>query len=922
MRRALMFGLPTLALLLAAGGAYHYLHHGNLLQDAAQRTARGDLHGAELDLDTYLRGHPDNPEASFRLGAIRLAQGNLVAAERLLRRAKQGGYDPAKIVMPLGETYLQQHRYEELLTDFTLDKSPPAARADTLALRASAFLALNKGDQARQEAAAAVAAAPDAAMPALVAARVDAASHDPKSAEARVDKLLARDPKLAEAGLLKIELLAQRNALPEALKVSQDLLAANPGSPAIEMWQARVLAAMNRDVEAMKLVADVVRRIPHDIGANYLKLRLADRQKNFAEADAALTILLPVIDRLPQGEYFAAITKLGVNQTAQAQEAAAKFVAQNPGDPDGIKLLAFAELALGRGDAVETVIKPLLDSGHPDAETLDLHARALAMRGDLKGAEQALARASSQQPGNEDILNRLGAAKLGLGEIQAGEDDLRRSLAKTPDQPRAASALVQTALASGDVAGAATAVEQLRKAVGDSETVGILDGQVKIAQLDLAGAEAVFGDTVKRFPDSRQATLGLVQVEARLGNTKTAHDRLLGWMNAHPDDKVGLKLLVTGDMAAKDSAGAIAAAEAAHGAAPGDVDITAALATLYLSANMPQKAADLVDRSTNGGAEVNPALLPLKGQALINQNRMTEAEAVLRQAADALPADPRPRFGLIELKMRLKDYDGARELARQALATFPGDPRLLEAAVAVELRAHGIQAALAMAQSLQHDPKNLPVALTLGPNALAVSGDLPGAARAFAAAYHQAPSSAMALAAASALNRAGRAADAMALLREWTASHPDDAGAQSVLAADAIAGHHDAEAESRLGRVLTAHPSDPAALNNMAWARLMTGDSTSALNYAKRAYYISPGAETEDTLGWIMVARGDTAGALPLLQQAVSVKPSQQILYHYAVALNGQGRAREARESLDKALGEKTTFDGRAEAEALRAKLP
>jgi hypothetical protein len=45
-------------------------------------------------------------------------------------------------------------------------------------------------------------------------------------------------------------------------------------------------------------------------------------------------------------------------------------------------------------------------------------------------------------------------------------------------------------------------------------------------------------------------------------------------------------------------------------------------------------------------------------------------------------------------------------------------------------------------------------------------------------------------------------------------------------------------------------------------------------------------------------------------------------MYHYAVALNGQGRARDAKEALDKALGDKAAFDGRPDAEALRAKLP
>ena len=75
---------------------------------------------------------------------------------------------------------------------------------------------------------------------------------------------------------------------------------------------------------------------------------------------------------LPGSNRSGAMTKLGVNQPAQAQEMAAKYVAQHPNDGPGIKLLAFAELALNRPGNVEADIKPLLDTGHPDAETLDL----------------------------------------------------------------------------------------------------------------------------------------------------------------------------------------------------------------------------------------------------------------------------------------------------------------------------------------------------------------------------------------------------------------------------------------------------------------------------------------------------------------------------------------------------------------------
>jgi tetratricopeptide (TPR) repeat protein len=293
----------------------------------------------------------------------------------------------------------------------------------------------------------------------------------------------------------------------------------------------------------------------------------------------------------------------------------------------------------------------------------------------------------------------------------------------------------------------------------------------------------------------------------------------------------------------------------------------------------------------------------------------------LERAVDALPKDPRPRFGLIEIKMQQKDYDGARAVAQAALTAMPGSPRFLEALVAIDLKAHGIKAALQTAEALKQDPRNMPAAATLGANALEASGDKAGAAAAFVAAYHKAPTGQGALAAYAALSKAGKAPDGYALLRAWADTHPDDVGVQRVLASSALEQHHMQEANDRLARVLAANPGDAASLNNMAWVKLMNGDAPEAITYARRAYYISPGPETEDTLGWIMAKGGDTGGALPLLEQAATVKPSQEILYHYAVALNGQSRPQDAKAALDKALGDKAAFDDRGAAEALRGKL-
>lgn len=917
MRPVLLVGLSLFAVVAAGAGAYKLLHHGSLVEDAKYRIRHGDLHGAELDLDRYLKDHPNSGEAYFEMGYVRLTENNPVAAERSFHLALENHFDPKQVILPLGESYMKQHHFEEALNDFNPATAAPGTKPQVLAVRSSAFLALNRPQEAKQAAAEGMAAAPGDPDPILVAARVDLALGDIKSAEAKAEQVLAKQPERAEAMLLQAEIMMHENRPAESLRLAQAVLKANGSRLDAKMAEARALAALHEDLRALKLVEEVLRYTPRDVGGNYLRVVLAVRQRDFAAADQSLGIIQPVIESLPQGDYFYAVTKLGRNLPAQAEEAAAKYASRNPGDAAGQKLLAFCELAVHKPDRALEVLKPLLDAGNPDADVLDLQARAQAMKGNLNAAEQSLTRAVALQPGNPDILNRLAAAKLGQGNVTAGVADLRKSLAATPDQPVAARTLVQTALAQGDIDGAQREVDELRKATGDTELVGLLDAQVKTARLDLAGARAIYQDMVKRFPDSRDATFGLMQVEARLGQAKTAQQRLSGWMAQHPTDKGGLELQIKSAMADNDRKAAIAAAEQAHAANPVDADITAALGRLYIETGMPARAVSLLDRAST---EENPGLVALRGEALIQNNQLGEAGAILTAAVAQNPNDLKARIALMQLYIKQENFIAARSLVTDGLAAMPGNQTLMEALVGLDLRTDGMQAALATAAELQKNPVNMPGALLLPGGAMTAKGDISGAADAYLAAYRKAPSLQLLVAASGALQRTGRTKEEQALSEAWLHDHGDTYQPLQILAGLALTDHRSADAENYLSRVLTLRPSDATALNNMAWVKFGEGDLKAAHGYAIRAYYLAPGPETQDTLGWAELRLGQAPMALTLLEQSAQAKPTPGILYHYAVALQANGRTRDARAAVDRALTAKS-FIERPDAEKLQAQL-
>jgi putative PEP-CTERM system TPR-repeat lipoprotein len=918
MRRVLFLSLPILLLLCAGLGWYVVANRGDLVADARLRLARGDLHGAQIDLDSFLRRNPGNAEAEFRLGQVLLALDNPVAAARELRLARDHGYSARAIILPLGQTYIRQQLYDQALENFDPDRAPPGGQADTLALRAQLYLALHRMDEAAAAALAAKQAGPNDIAPCIAAARVALARGDLASAEAESQRALRLDPGSADALKLAADIALHRGKPQEALTLAQQVLAANPADNEAKMAAARAYAALGRSDQAIPLLNQVARAEHRDSAPRFLRAVLADKAHDFATADTNLNAISSVIDDLPQGQYYLGVTKLGLGQVDQAQEAAAKYHARSPSDPQGTKLLALTELALHRPDQAAQLIAGLVAGGHADAETLDLLGRAQSLAGNYAAAAASFARAVALSPGDVDILNRLAATKLQLGQDEAAVDDLKHSLALKPGQDDAGTTLVHAALAHGDVKVAAEAVASLRQAHGETPVVGMLNAAVLAAGQDLRGAETAYRAVLARYPETpanqaalRQTTLGLVQTLAQLGDVPGLQAVLTGWVQQHPKDVEALGLLVKLLLADGKPDQAVTVASAAHDASPADIGLTELLARTYVAAHKLDRAESLLDRA---GAGTNPTLGRQRAEVLAMAGKSEEARTAYANLLQLAPGDVVARLGLVQLDVHAKDYDAARRRLREGLALRPGDASLMQSLVAVDVKDGGIQAGLATADALAADPQNLPAARLLRVSAYEAAGDKPRTAEAALAAYRAAPSTELALVAWRALTAAGRRPEGEALMAAWAAAHPDDATAAQVLGAVTLAEHKTGEAARYLNTVLAQRPNDPVALNNMAWVMLAHGDLAQARRDAQRAYFIRPDAETADSLGWILQEQGDTDHALPLLRQAVSTQATPSLAYHYAVALDAAGQHSQARELLRRILADPQAFDERDDA--------
>ena len=168
------------------------------------------------------------------------------------------------------------------------------------------------------------------------------------------------------------------------------------------------------------------------------------------------------------------------------------------------------------------------------------------------------------------------------------------------------------------------------------------------------------------------------------------------------------------------------------------------------------------------------------------------------------------------------------------------------------------------------------------------------------------------------LMAAGKKADADAIARKLLADRPNDTVFRSYLAEQAIRSKDFKAAVALYQAVVAQQPNDVAALNNLAWASGQLGDAK-AISYGERALQLAPNSPLVlDTVGVLLVDKGETAKGLEYLTRAVSLAPDRpDILLNYAKALLKAGRQEDARKELTRLQSIEQDYPGKSEVAAL-----
>lgn len=871
-----------------------------LVASGKSHASAKDYTAALIQFKNALQKAPDNAEARYLLGITLIETGDPSAAEIELKKALALKY-PADLVYPaLGRALLAQGQPNKVIADLSGHRlDDPAAQAELEAILGEAHLTLGRPKEAREAFNSALGAKPDLVPARLGLARLLAADNDLGGALALVDQVLAKTPQSSEALNLKARILEVQGQPDEAVSLYEKAVAADPRNLTARQSLVQLLMKKGRLDRALTQIEEIQKIAPGSPTGLYLLAAAKVEQKDFAGArDSIQQVLKAVPDHLPS-LYLAGLISYRMGSFEQAENYLRRVLDRAPNQIAARRLLVATYLASGDAGRAQGELEPLLRRAADDPAVLGLAGEVYLAKNELSKAGEYYEKLASLQTQNAAVRTRLGQIHFATGQQDRAIQDLDTASAMSKDAYQADLTLITAYLMRNQPDKALEAVTVLEKKQPDNPLTHTTKGMVLLAKKDIANAQKSFERALELRPTYLPAVNNLALIDLRQKKPDSARKRYEAVLAKEPGNEqalVGMAQILRATGAQSDEiASTLKKAVSANPAS-----LSARLTLIqFLLGSGDVKTALTEAQAAAAALPDRPEVLDALGTAQLASGDYHQAIASFTKLAQNNPGSAAPLMRLASAHLGAKDDRSALEALRKALEI---DPNLAEAhrrIVGVYAAGGRFEDGLAEARAFQKRRPEDPRGYLLEGDLFQVQKKWTDAEKAYRKAYQLSPNGFLLTRLHGALLGAGRAGDAEKLVDQWIRDHPEDAVVPFYLAQLDMGRGDFGSAVKRYKSMLSKNPNNPIVLNNLAFCAEKINDPD-ALSYAERAYSLAPNsAAILDTLGWMLIGKGETARGTELLARAVDLAPNAaEIRLHYAKALVKSGSKDAARKEL------------------------
>ena len=259
-----------------------------------------------------------------------------------------------------------------------------------------------------------------------------------------VNKALVLEENLPAAVILKAQILVRLERNAEATRMLEQAVRVHPGDTNLHFAYGRMLLDAEDLEGARKQFARVVKLEPDNADGLYSLALLELETKRFASGEKHLKQLIELDQRVENAYYYLGYAALEQGNDDAALEWYGKV---ESGDYWSQAQLRSAEILVRRGDieAMQNQMRVLRQKNPQQAvEFYLLEGQVLSDAGHHAAAVNVYDTALAASPDNEDLLYARALAAEKLGQLEAAEADMRRILAKDPENVRTLNALGYT----------------------------------------------------------------------------------------------------------------------------------------------------------------------------------------------------------------------------------------------------------------------------------------------------------------------------------------------------------------------------------------------------------------------------------------------------------------------------------------------
>ncbi|MEW5789643.1 MAG: XrtA/PEP-CTERM system TPR-repeat protein PrsT [Pseudomonadota bacterium] len=912
--------LATAALLAACQGGDDFQAHAD--RAAAYYKERA-YPSAVLEYKNALQRRPDDAGTRLALAETYLAMGQARNAEKEALQAKRLGVEERESAVPLARAWLLLGEHQRVLQETRPESiADPTVKARLLGLHGDARLGLGEWKTGCELFNQAIAMDGKLVEPHWGKSRCALREGGAEAARTALRAALALDPGRSRSWSELGDLEYGLERLSEADAAYRESLSRDPAD--LNSLTGRAMIALRRDQprEATQAVAELDRHHPdHPLGKTLQAL--ADfRQGRLPPAHEALSEVLKSLPNHLPSLGLHGMVSYSLGRFEDAQRSLSRYVLSRPESRDLRILLASSQIRLGRGlDALET-LGPLLREEVSDAQAMVLAGEAELLGNKLARAREwfnrALARGVDPVPARVDLGRTLALQ----GDFARAKEQFDWVLARAPRQLQAQLGLARAQLAAREFEQAARLLADMERSWPNHSEVALLRAEMLLRRDQSNVARDSLLGAVAANPGDHLARLALAEMELRRGDPDAAEAQAAAVLKQVPNDEHAHLLLAAIEQARGRPKQALAWLEAAQKAHPQRLSPLLALTGFHLRQKNPLKALEWARRAEQLSPR-DPMALEALGACQLAVGETANALASYHRLALVDPNSPEAHLKYARMQLKLNhDRSGARYSLRQAIRLKPDYLEAQTELVRLEIGDSRWQTAVELARSVRRQRPEEATGFILEGEVSLARRQFAEAAELFRQGQALREGGKALVKRHGALFLAGRQEEATAALDAWLAAQPRDVAVLLYRADVALAGGRNDAARSDLEAVQALRPDLPLVLNNLAALYQEAGDAR-ALGHARKAHALLPGnAYVLDTLGWIVLEKGEAKEAVGLLRQAVLNAPGNpRFIYHLAAALEKQGARSEARERLRDMLKKSEKFPERGAAEALLARL-